>query len=189
MAPRIRTSKRPQLKRVFLGCEGDSEQSYGAWIQAIAEDLRLPITIDTYNASGINNLPHQIIKRCLDQIPRREKRRGKYFVRGILLDSDNLGIETELNQDTIDLAINKNIHVIFQEYEHEALLLRQIPGHSRDRPAIGEGREKLQAAWPEYRRSQGKIQLYEKFTIDDIKRVCTVEPVLQAFLQSIGFPV
>jgi len=70
MARRGRAPKRPILKRVFLGCEGESERSYGAWLQKIAQDLKLPITIDTYPDTGGGDQPHQIIERCLIEMKR-----------------------------------------------------------------------------------------------------------------------
>ncbi len=65
MAQGARIPKRPQLKRVFLGCEGDSERSYGAWLQAVAEDHKIFITIDTYPDTGGGNQPYNIIERSM----------------------------------------------------------------------------------------------------------------------------
>ncbi len=105
------------------------------------------------------------------------------------MDSNNLGNDPEREQQAIELASKHNVQLIFQEFEHEALLLRHISGHEHDRPGKGEGREALQAAWPEYRRRYGKLQLYENFGLEDLQRACSAEPVLRSFLGQIGFPV
>ncbi len=189
MAQGARIPKRPQRKRVFLGCEGDSERSYGAWLQAVAEDYKIHITIDTYPDTGGGNQPYDIIERCMLEMLHREKQYGPYIARAILLDSDNIKNDPNRNNNAIQQARAKNIQVILQDFEHEAFLLRHIAGHEHTQPNKGEGRAALQAAWPKYRRKFGKVQLYDKFGLEDLRRVCTVEPELREFLRIIGFPI
>jgi len=189
MAHHTKVLKRPQLKRVFLGCEGDSERSYGAWLQAVAKDYKIGITVDTYPDTGGGNQPYDIIERCMLEMLRRERRYGPYFSRAILLDSDNINNDPDQNNNAIERARAHNVRVVLQDYEHEAFLLRHIAGHEHTRPNKGQGRAALQAAWPEYRRKFGKVQLYDKFGLEDLRRVCSVEPELREFLRSISFPV
>jgi len=119
----------------------------------------------------------------------REKRYGPYISRAILLDSDNIDNDPDRNCAAIQQAESQNARIILQQFEHEAFLLRHITGHEHTRPNKGEGRTALQAAWPEYSRNFGKVQLYEKFSLQDLRRVCVVEPELREFLRSISFPV
>jgi len=189
MARRRKVVKRPQLKRVFLGCEGDSERSYGAWLQAVAEDYKLPVTVDTYPDTGGGDQPYHIIERCISEMDQREKRYGPYFSRAIILDSDNIDKNPDRNSAAIEQAQGKNVKVILQDFEHESFLLRHIPGHENTRPNKGEGRAALKAAWPEYSRKFGKAQLYDRFGLEDLQRVCIVEPALRDFLRSISFSV
>jgi len=189
MAHHAKVPKRPQLKRVFLGCEGDSERSYGAWLQAVAEDNNIRITIDTYPDTGGGNQPYDIIERCISEMLLRERRYGPYFARAILLDSDNINNDLEQNNSAIERARAHNVRVVLQDFEHEAFLLRHIAGHEHTRPNKGEGRAALQNAWPEYRRKFGKVQLYDKFGLEDLRRVCIVEAELREFLRSISFQV
>ncbi len=189
MASSAKKLKRPQLKRVFLGCEGNSERSYGAWLQALARDLHVPIVIDTYPETGGGDQPYEIIERCISEMLNRQRRYGPYSVRGILLDSDNLGNNPERDSEAEQMARANKVRLIFQEFEHEAFLLRHITRYENQRPKKGEGREALKAAWPEYKRRFGKIQLYDRFSPEDLRRACTVEPKLRRFLKDIGFPV
>ena len=184
-----RVPKRPQLKRVFLGCEGDSERSYGAWLQAVARDHEIPVTIDTYPDTGGGNQPYDIIESCISEMDQREQRYGFYISRAILLDSDNIETDPVRNVAAIKWAESKNVRILLQVFEHEAFLLRHIEGHEHARPNKGDGRAALQAAWPEYRRQLGKVQLYEKLCLEDLRRVSVVEPELGEFLRSIRFRV
>jgi len=189
MARHAKVLKRPQLKRVFLGCEGDSERSYGAWLQAVAEDYKIPVPVDTYPDIGGGNQPCDIIERCISEMLQREARYGSYFSRAILLDSDNIDNDPNRNYAAIQQAETQNVKILLQVFEHEAFLLRHIAGHEHTRPNKGEGRTALQTAWPEYRRKFGKVQLYDKFVLEDLRRVCTIEAELREFLRSISFPV
>jgi len=189
VARRARKPKRPELRRVFLGCEGEGERSYGAWLQAIARDLRLHITIDTYPDIGGGGDPLDIVRGCISEMRRRESLYGKYPHRAVLLDSDRIGDDPDRDRRATDLAAEYGVHLIWQEFEHEAFLLRHLPGHENLRPPKGEGREILNEVWPEYRRRQAKITLYEKLKLDDLRRACTAEPTLRTFLTELGFPV
>ena len=77
-------------------------------------------------------------------------------------------------------------HIIWQSPDHEALLLRHLPGCQQRRPPRGDSHHVLRREWPEYRKPMTAQALAQRIAIDQIRAACTVEVELDAFLRAIG---
>ena len=84
-----RRGNRPQRRRVFVGCEGESEVGYAAFIRLLAEEARIPVHLDIRKCRGGD--PLAIVEAALREHRARSTRRGVYAVRAILLDADRRG--------------------------------------------------------------------------------------------------
>lgn len=179
----------PQRERIFIGYEGQSERAYAAWLQTISEYLRLHLHLDTYIPGTGGGDPCDITVGCVREMLQREKRHGRYSTRIILLDSDRLGESPERDRQANALAGRYGVTFIFQEHDHEAFLLRHIPGHEFDRPPRHHSEIALRTVWVEYRKPMTRQDLSLRFGLPDLQRVCTVEQELQRFLRRYDFPV
>lgn len=85
-----RRARIPPRRRFFLGCEGESEQSYGALLQIIAdESLQLRVHLDLQLLGGGD--PLAIVEAAVEKARERAQKRGRFVRRAVLLDSDRHG--------------------------------------------------------------------------------------------------
>jgi hypothetical protein len=73
-------------------------------------------------------------------------------------------------------------HLIWQDPDHEALLLRHLPNCQNQRPPPGRSFDTLRRHWPQYEKGMSAQQLAEHIGIEQIRLACAVEPVLRALL-------
>ena len=106
------TFRRQQRRRVFLGCEGESERSYGTFLhQLVASNGRLHIETVVLQPGGGD--PLAIIERAAAIIKRREREFGsRYTARAVLLDRDKLGINGDRDQKIPALVRQSGLHPV-----------------------------------------------------------------------------
>lgn len=182
-----RARQRRQRRRIFLGCEGDSERSYGTLLhQLIHADGRLHIETVVLQPGGGD--PLAIVENAAAVIRRKERDFGKYFVRAILLDRDKYGINNQRDQKIPTIIGSLGIHLVWQRPCHEALLLRHIAGcHSLQPPTTADAIARLQVEWPNYEKGGSSAYLAGKIDLDAVRRVIAVEADLATFLKIIGY--
>ncbi len=179
----------PLRKRVFLGCEGESERGYGVWLHFLADDIdSLHLHIDPFIPGTGGGDPLSVVERSIKEMRRRAKQEG-YIARGILLDGDRLGEDRARDQRAAALARTNDVDLIFQDPDHEAFLLHHFPGCETLHPPKGNSERELKAVWPEYEKPMGRVDLQRKLSIDDLRRACTVELAFRAFLTKLEFPL
>jgi hypothetical protein len=179
---------RPLRLRIFFGCEGESEQSYGTMLHKLIEDQgRLHIDAIPLQPGGGD--PLAIVERALLLIQRREREYGaRYAHRAVLLDHDKIDNCPSRDQQIQAHIVAGKIQLIWQYPCHEALLLRHIPGCHALRPLLpADAFQKLLSYWPDYRKGVPTAYLQQRLSIDDLRRACTVESELSAFLNTIGY--
>ncbi len=181
----------PQRIRVFLGCEGESERSYGALLQYLADSAnpRIPVYIHAVPLNPGAGDPLAMIQRACRCAEFEEGKHGRFEVRAILLDADVRGRSPDRDAEAVVLARTHRMRLIWQDPNHEAFLLRHLPGCRNDRPPAGDAMGRLQKEWPTYRKGLSRMDLALRIRCQDVKQVCGVEPDLCAFLAEIGFPV
>jgi hypothetical protein len=136
--------KRPHIpprRRIFLGCEGDSERGYGALLSNLLRERCHDVHLDVVllRPGGGDSLT--LVERARDHIIQSEERKGypPYVVRGLLLDGDLRGIKQRRDREALEIATDIALTLIWQEPCHEALLLRHLDGCSHLRPPTSSG--------------------------------------------------
>lgn len=125
----------PQRVPIFVGCEGESEAAYVAFLRGLAEDARLPVHVHVeLFPAGVGD-PLARVERAVLRLKQLRKQRGDFNSRFILLDSDQLALARERGERAVRLAQDHDIHLIWQNPCHEAILLRHLPDRANRRPA------------------------------------------------------
>ena len=184
----FRRQQIPQRRRVFLGCEGESERVYGAFLRSLLEEVRQDVHLDNVLLGGGD--PLTLVERSTGHITRSELTKGAppYAFRALLLDSDLRGTDPSRDQRAINLAAVFSLRLIWQEPCYEALLLRHLPGCHTFRPTTSAvALTRLVQHWTGYEKGMPAAGLGQRLTHADVLRAAGVEPELQAFLTQIGF--
>jgi hypothetical protein len=186
MRPRRRSI--PQRRRIFVGCEGESEQGYSALLARLIEEARLAVHLDSVLLQPGGGDPLAIIERAAARVDERESRRGEpYERRFVLLDDDKLGQTAQRDQRIEGVAAHAGLHLIWQSPCYEAVLLRHLEGGVQLRPpSTAIAAQQLVARWPAYRKPMPAARLAERVDHAAIVRVAAVEPRLAELFEVIG---
>ena len=185
---RPRPIRIPQRRRVFVGCEGESEQGYVALLSRLLEERHRQVFLDAVLLGGGD--PLALVETARLRLRHRRERGDRYAARVIFLDSDQREISPERTAQAIDLAANLDLQLIWQEPCHEALLLRHFPDCERHRPPTTRlAGEQLLRLWPEYRKAMPAAPLAVRLDREAVLRAASVEAALAAFLAEIAFGV
>jgi hypothetical protein len=174
----------PQRRRIFLGCEGQSELGYATLLARIARELPdAHIHIDARVLQPGAGNAFALVTRAAQIIANEEERREPYAIRAVLLDVG----EAQINAAATTAATRHGIqHLIWQSPDHEALLLRHLPGCQQRRPPRGASLAALRREWADYEKGRSAQQLAARISLDGVRQACEVEADLRAFLAAIG---
>ena len=178
----------PQRRRIFLGCEGESERSYATFLsQLLREQYGLHIALATEVLRPGGGDPLALLQLALKRIARDERNRGTYQLKAILLDSDKLGSDANRDRQLRELAGEENIRLIFQEPSHEGFLLRHLDGCALQRPGTSTiALAALQREWPNYRKAMPSREIARRIGDVGLWRAYEVEQELREFLTDLG---
>lgn len=180
--------KIPQRRRIFLGCEGESERSYGTFLSRVALEVRglhVAMDVDLLRPGGGD--PLALIELACQRIGRKEVSHGSFRGKAVLLDSDKLDLSPARDRSMYDLASREGISLIFQTPSHEALLLRHLDSCQQRRPQTSaDALVALKREWSTYEKPMTAIRLAERLTYNHIIQASQVEPQLCAFLTALG---
>ncbi|MGI4813269.1 MAG: RloB domain-containing protein [Janthinobacterium lividum] len=182
---RRRPSKIPQRKRIFVGCEGESERSYIALLQQLlGRNTEFQLVAEVLNGGD----PLALIESAEKALRRdRALARDAFFERFVILDADLRGRAIHRDDSCIRLAQELSIRLVWQEPSHEAVLLRHLPDCEQRRPPSSrESEEQLRAQWPGYVKNFGRDKLSERIDATALRRVRRYEPSLAVLLELIG---
>jgi hypothetical protein len=175
----------PQRKRIFIGCEGASEASYCRLIDRLAnEQAGLHVHIVPHILQPGAGDPLQLVRKAVAKIAHEERRHAPFAVKAILLDRTG---SAEILSLARALANDAAVHLVWQEPDHEAFLLRHLPNCSRRRPAAGATMAALQSEWPDYDKGIPMLELARKIGLADLLVAASVEDDLRELLLRIGF--
>ena len=104
---------RPQRRRIFVGCEGDSEVGYAAFIGLLAEEACLSVHLDPRKCRGGD--PLAIVETAIRELRLRGKRHGAYAVRAIFLDVDRREDAPDRSARADQLLQNHGFHTIWSQ--------------------------------------------------------------------------
>lgn len=178
-------SRIPQRVRVYLGCEGQSEQSYGKCLNELADAAELHLFLDCDVLEGGD--PLSLVELAVRRLHEKVLKRGAFAHRAILLDADRLGGNPERDAQILHLAQKHRVRLIWQHPCHEGFLLRHFAQQETMRPQNADlAMQALSRLWPEYRKGAPANELALRIDRNAIRRATAVEPELRAFLVLIG---
>lgn len=177
-----------QRRRVFVGCEGESEQAYTALLARLVETARLAVYLDAVLLQPAGGDPLAIVERAAARAAEREQRHGDpYERRFVILDDDKLGQTPQRDQRIAGVAGDAGLRIIWQSPCHEAVLLRHLDGCAQLRPpSTSIAGQQLAARWPTYRKAMPAARLAERLNHAAIARAAAVEVELAELFRVIG---
>lgn len=181
-------TRKPQRRVIYVGCEGQSEAGYLAFIQDFALQLHPPVQLAIEDLSPKAGDPLKRVQRFIQKIEKRRRTRGAPELRFLFLDEDQLMLDSERAIQTKTLATKHKIDLVWQSPCFEALLLRHFPKCQDNRPPDTKSSlEALARVWPDYKKGLPRVVLAKKLNWEAVQRAASVEPALDRFLRSIGF--
>lgn len=119
----------------------------------------------------------------------RNRRNGdRSTKRSLLLDSDLRGADHNRDQKAFALARQYRIALIWQDPCHEGFLLRHFEGFDGHRPVDPIAAERqLRGVWPDYKKGMDATGYEGKLRVAHLVRIRQVEPLLNDFLNDIGW--
>jgi hypothetical protein len=177
----------PIRKRIFFGCEGESEQSYGALLQRIANDQQTPgVFLDVHVLKGGD--PLAIVEAAIQKEREQTRKHGNFALRALLLDQDKLG-QLRARDDQIPARVaSAQFILVWQRPCFEAMLLHHLPGCQALRPATTAlANAAIQQHWPGFHKPMSGQLLATRIGMAEVRLAASVEPELQLFLTLAGF--
>jgi hypothetical protein len=177
----------PQRSRIFVGCEGESEQSYVAVIQRhLGAAAAFHLVGRVLNGGDPLALMESARKALRDE---STKGRDPFVRRFMLLDSDLRGRSRDRDAACIALAEAQAITLIWQEPCHEAMLLRHLNGCENRRPATtAASLDALQHEWPRYRKNMAAQELAARIDRASLEQAIRTQVESEPLLRSVGLP-
>ena len=175
----------PQRRPIFIGCEGESEQGYAAFLQDLVHeaDLHIHLSIEVLRAGD----PLSRIELAIKKLENARRKRVNFNDRFVFLDTDQLALSADRAHRARALAAANDIRVIWQEPCFEALLLRHFEGRSGHRPLTNQTSEAaLRQEWPQYQKPMSRAELARMIDHDAVVRAAGVEDDLLTLLRCIG---
>jgi hypothetical protein len=188
---RHRSGRIPQRKRVLISCEGASERSYGTWLHRQGDVVGLHLHIDPKICKGKGGGGDllTLMEEAEPLINRAVRDRVPYRSVAVLIDGDLRGQNLERDEQGVHLATRYDAHIIWQETDYEAFLLRHLNGHAHKRPQPGHGLRELIIQLPNYEKPWNADQLGKAFDPDSLRRAAAVDEGLRNFLRDLNWPL
>lgn len=167
----VRRQRVPRRKRHFVGCEGESEQGYVALLQRFAEDRGASVHADARVISRAGD-PLDLVRRAIELVAQGEQgSKPAYSNRFLILDTDVIGQNPLRDAKISDLVARNDLILVRQNCCFEAILLRHIDGHENDEPpSAAIALQRLQSAWPDYKKGLPAQQLLKRISLVDVQR-------------------
>lgn len=172
--------------RIFLGCEGESEQGYGAFLQRLADAKNIRVHVVAVNLQPAGD-PLKLAQKAALAFDRETKKGGPFAAQAVMFDTDRLADLRDGGQEVQTILDRKRFISIWQRPDHEGFLLRHFEGHERRDPPPGASIGALTALWPGYHKNMSAAELQARIGLEDVLRAARVEPSLRALLRFIGF--
>lgn len=179
----------PQRRRIFLGCEGESERGYGALIGRLLENRRRDMHLHVVLLQPGGGDPLALVQLAKIRIAEGERKsESPYVHRAVLMDADRLGQAPLRDAQIAPIVQAARIRIIWERPCHEALLLRHVEGCQQLQPATSpQALAELRQRWPEYVKGMPALRLADRIDHGAILRARQAEAELAGFLSDIGF--
>ena len=177
----------PRRRRAFIGCEGESERGYVAWLRRTIAADRLNLHLDAVLLKPGAGDPLRMVDLACDLMRERERKHGLYRWRAVLLDADRSDEVRGGRAAIQSRARQGGLRLIWQEPNHEAMLLRHLQGCDMLRPPAATAAAVLRRHWPDYAKPMSANDLAALLDAKSLRRAVRVETELGAFLCDLGF--
>lgn len=179
---------RPQRAPIFVGCEGESERGYVAFLGRLVETAGLAVHLDPVLLQPGGGDPLAIVERAAQRLSERKRRRQiDYEAQFVLLDRDKWGIAPNRDGQIAQIATRAGLKLVWQAPCHEAMLLRHLENCGALLPQTTKLAEAaLIQRWPEYKKPMDAAGLARRLDILAVSRAASVEPDLEQLLQEVG---
>jgi len=174
----------PERTRILVGCEGESENGYTAFLNLLARDLRKHVHLNAIIMKGGDTLARlEWLAGHLERENNREPFAHKYA----LLDTDQDRLDLQRASKARKLADELGIVVIWQNPTHEGLLVRHFEGYSTRQPEeAADALQLLRQVWADYRKGSPARHYNKILTQAHLDRAAGVTPELRHLLVSAG---
>lgn len=182
--PRARTVR----TRIFVACEGESENAFRAWLQDLCDEYRLFVHLDGARLQGGD--PLALVQRALKRRWESQRKAGAGHRRSLLfIDSDRLDDSSARSREASELAEAQGLFLIRQVPCFEAVLLRLHLNHEREFPMTAqEAQRRLAQLWPEYGKPMTRYRLAARFSVADLQRLAAADEQIRSLLEILGLP-
>lgn len=160
----------PRRKRIFVGCEGESEQGYAAMLQRYADERAAAVHADAKVITRAGD-PLALVRRTVELVAQGERgSKPAYTDRFLLLDTDRIGQNPDRDAQIPRLIARHRLVLVRQNCCFEATLLRHLDGHENDSPpSAAIALTRLQNAWPGYKKGLPAQELQKRISLEDVQ--------------------
>lgn len=174
----------PQRKRIFIGCEGSSEQSYVKLLKILSDLQERHLHFESFNAQGGD--PLAIIEKSIAAMKKKEALTGVFPHKAIFLDADCRGKNLERDQKAATLSARHGVVLLWQDCDFEAFVLRHLEGHEMTNVPVGHSLKMLKRQWPDYRKPADAKWLSDRIAFEDVSRMAAANIEFGEFYSLIG---
>ena len=168
-------------RRIFVGVEGASEQSFAAWLQRLCNREELHLHLDVRVCGGGDSLA--VVQFAEREHRRRSRDYGAYESGFVLLDADRLAQDAASGRR---LPATGKLERIYFRPNLEGLLQRLHSGRESRRPTAQQAEMELKRLWPDYRKPASADMLERRFALADLRRAAGHDPGLRLLLEQLG---
>lgn len=178
---------RPQRVPIFIGCEGESERGYVAFLTRLVEQAGLSVHLDSMVLQPGGGDPLAIVELAVKRLSQGRRKQTDYAAKFVMLDRDKWGQAPARDARVDGVAARAGLSLIWQDPCHEAVLLRHLDGCAAQRPqttALAEAA--LGQRWPDYAKPMDGAGLARRLDHAAVLRAIAVEPEHALMINTIG---
>ena len=175
----------PLRKRFFVGCEGQSEQSYVKFLYELANSCHKSVHLDARVLKEGDPLAR--LEFAIKIIRQAEASHGKYVAKFAMLDFDQYHLDPQRSRIAENLSEENGIKLLWQRPDHEGFLCRHF-NHLGNRHILDkkESLAILQHAWGTYRKPLPATQIGKTLDMEHVLRAAEVLPDFKRLIIAIG---
>lgn len=175
----------PLRKRFFIGCEGQSEQSYVKFLYDLSKAQHKAVHLESHVLKEGDPLAR--LQLAIKIIKRSEALHGRYSAKFMLFDFDQYDLAPERTRLAENIGQENGIDLIWQRPDHEGLLCGHFD-HLKNRHFLDK-RESLAAllkAWPTYQKNQTALQIQRMLSLEHVLCAARSLPDFKKLIVAIG---
>lgn len=178
----------PEKRPIFFGCEGESEQAYGAFLNEQFRGAGLPVHLRVVPLNPGSGGPEALLLRAEKELLKPIHTQSRFIARVVLIDDDLVVHDIGRRIRTEDIARRIGVSILWQSPCHEAFLLHHFDGHHQVRPATSALAETaLKRVWPGYAKPATAREIAARLDKNGLVRAASAHPDFATFLGKVGF--